>query len=106
MKIDFENIQKQIFKEMDEVEEELNQDGRSNPVLNESQPIIIQRKQSDNYFQDHLNASVLGDNQATSVSGDPSKHFSTEFLGRVFKSPRFLRLPFEKQLEDNESQNH
>lgn len=50
MKIDFENIQKQIFKEMDEVEEELNQDGRSNPVLNESQPIIIQRKQSDNYF--------------------------------------------------------
>lgn len=41
VKVDYENIQKQIFKEMDEVEEELDQDGRSNPVLNESQPIII-----------------------------------------------------------------
>lgn len=35
---------------MDEVEQELDQDGRSNPVLNESQPIIVHRKQSDNYL--------------------------------------------------------
>jgi hypothetical protein len=51
---DFDSIKDQMFKGMDKVEDDLNQDGRTNPVLNESQPIVVPRRQSD---QDALSGS-------------------------------------------------
>lgn len=44
MKTDYENVRNAMFEEMDRVEEDLDQDGRTNPVLNESQPILNLRR--------------------------------------------------------------
>jgi hypothetical protein len=78
-----DSIEEQMFKGMDKVEDDLNQDGRTNPVLNESQPIVVPRRQSD---QDALSGS-----QGAEPQVDP-KQFSISFVNQVLKSKSLVSL--------------
>lgn len=98
---------------MDEAEQALNQDGLTNPVLNETEPIAAQRAMSDEQLNQHLLQKKASLRSQKSKGGktvfvgscDP-KDISLSFISQILKPRNFQSKALSNSVTMTDAANH